>query len=183
MGPNCSWRGGHEDRSGSKCYGTETVVLDGTDEGDGGQVFGAAGLGEGQSFRGCTRWVFGSRGRVGVAPDRGRRPGPPGKVLREGRYTVDAELVRPRRASRMPLVTRSRRAPGSKAWMAGSKVRWVKRPSGIVTWSEDAGAVVVAKDGGLAAGVDVGEEAKGRLKQPRKVGARREPPAECRWCG
>ena len=49
---------------------------------------------------------------------------------------------------------------GAEVWLEGEVGEEAERHGGV---AEGAGAVAVAKDGGLAAGVDVGEEAKGQV--------------------
>jgi hypothetical protein len=141
--------------------------LQGADERDCGQIFDALVLGEGQIFEAVPSWPseivrllerFAAQieGRTG------------GKIFKKAGGPVDTELLPAALGFEDALGDEEEASAGFEGLDGGLEGEVGEEAERHGDVSEDAGAVAVAKDGGLTAGVDVGEEAEIEVEAAEK---------------
>jgi hypothetical protein len=138
------------------------VCLSGADKGDSGEVIEALGLGEGQPFRAVPGKLseFVRLLEDGAAEVEGRSGG---KGFDEGGGSLDAEVLPVVAGFEDSLGDKEHARAGFEGLDGGLEGEVSEETEGHGDMSEDAGAVAVAEDCGLASGVDVGEEAESKV--------------------
>ena len=144
-------------------------VLKGADEGHCSEVVDAFWLSEGQTFRAVPGW-FSELVRV-LECDAAQVEGRAVRDILEDRCrSLDAELLAAAGSFEDSLGDEKHACAGFEGLHGGLEGEMSEEAEGHGDVTQDASAVGVAKDSGLAAGVDVGKEAKREIEAAKEGG-------------